>query len=1088
MNDYNHIKVKLQKFIKKFYINELIKGILLFLSLGLLYFIFTLFLEYFLWLKPVYRSVLFWIFVLVEIGLVINYILIPIFKIYGLKDGITEEQASKIIGDYFPDISDKLLNTLQLSNLNQHSELIDASIEQRSKQLQLIPFKKAIHFSENKKYLKYALLPFLIIGLVYFTGNLSSFNKSLTRVVHYKTAYKQPAPFQFKVLNKSLTVVEGSPLKIDLEITGNSIPNEATILFSNQNYYLVNNGFGKFEYSFSNISKPINFYFEANGFTSKTYTITSLEKPSIIDLKMVLNYPNYTNKKNEVITNTGNAIVPEGTKISWQINTVKTDAVNFFEQDKKLNFEHSTTDYFSFTKQIISNLNYKIAVSNKQLINYESLNYSIQVIKDEFPKIYVESNIDSISREPIQFAGQVSDDYSLTKLQLVYYTSDKPNKFYKTSLNIAKSGISDFYYIFPTNEKLEAGKNYNMFFEVFDNDEVNGNKRTKSKLFSYYIKTEIEVNKEVMEVQKNNIQSLSNTLQKNKKTTNELDKLKREIENKPNINWEDTKLLQQFLKRQNNYLNQFLKKTNALDKNLKEEVVAPSNKEKKEDLQNRIEETKKLINQEKTLNELKKWSKKLQKEDLLKKLEELTQKSKRNKQSLERLLELTKRFYIEQKANQIKKKLEQLSKVQNKLSFEKATDSSIAKQKQIGKDFNKIEEDLKELHKENMQLDRPMKLAEYKEEASEIHKKMEDAEKQLQNKDTNAGKSQKSAAKKMKELSKKMQKSMQTSEGEQIDENIDDLRKIVDNLLEFSFMQENLFDSSSTIDNQNPDYPKNLKTQQTLKKYFEHIDDSIYVLSLRMVKMTSKIQKEVSNTHFYINKALQDFSENNYETGASDQRFVITSVNNLANLLSRLLNSLMNASPSFGKGKSGSPEFSLPDIIKKQGDLIKKAEGKKAEKKSGEKGAKSKNGKKGEQSEQENSELYEVYKQQAFLKEMLAQLLKNKNSKLGNGNNPSKKMEELEQEMLRNGITEKSIQKMKEIKVELLKLEEALKEQGEDSKRNSKSGDQNLLPKTAKSLQFKKEYFNKNEILNRQSLPLRTIYKKKVNEYFKTHN
>jgi hypothetical protein len=1088
LNDYNHIKEKLQKFIKKFYINELIKGLLLFFSIGLLYFIFTLFLEYFLWLKPVYRSVLFWLFILVELGLLINYILIPIFKIYGFKRGISEEQASKIIGDYFPDVSDKLLNMLQLGNLNQHSELIEASIEQRSKELQLIPFKRAINFSTNKKYLKYALLPIIIISLVYFTGNTSSFNKSFKRVVHYKTTYKQPAPFQFQIVNKSLTVVEGSPLKIDLKIVGNSIPNEVTISFLNQNYYLINKGFGKFEYTFSKINNPINFNFEANGFTSKTYKINSLDKPSIIDMKMVVSYPSYTNKKNEVISNTGNAIVPEGTKISWQINTQKTDTVNFFENDKKFSFNQNSTDYFSFNMQIITDLAYKIAVSNQQLTNYESLNYAIQVIKDEFPKISVESDIDSISRGPVQFAGQVSDDYSVTKLQLVYYTSDKPKIHHKTLINITKSGISDFYYVFPTSENLVAGKNYNIYFEVFDNDAVNGSKKTKSKLFSYYVKTKNEVNKEVIEEQKNNIQSLSNTLENNKKTANEMDKLKQEIENKPNINWEDTKLLQQFLNRQNNYLNQFLKQTNTIDKNLKEEVTTKSNKEKKEDLQKRIEEAKQLIKQEKTLNELNKWTKKLQKEDLLKKLEMLAQKSKRNKQSLERLLELTKRFYVEQKANQISEKLKQLSEEQNKLTSKKLNDSSVTKQQQIVKDFNKIEEDLKDLHQQNNQLNRPMRLTEYKEKASEINKNTKNAVNQLKNKDSNATKSQKSAAKKMKELSDKMQTSINAMETEQIDENIEDLRKIVDNLLEFSFMQENLYKASSVIDNKHPDYPKNLKKQQTLKEYFEHIDDSLYVLSLRMVKMSSTIQKEVSNTHFYLNQSLSDFSDNLFDAGISDQRFVITSVNNLANLLSNLLEDLMNASPSFGKGKSGSPEFSLPDIIKKQGDLIKKLDGNKDGKKQGEKGTKSKNGENGEQNEQGNSKLYEIYKQQAFLREMLSQLINNNKSKSGNGNNASKKMEELEQEMLRNGVTKNAIQKMKDIKQELLKFEDALKEQGEDSKRNSKTGNQNLLQQNVKNLIFKKEYFNNNEILNRQSLPLRTIYKKKVNEYFKTHN
>jgi len=107
----------------------LIKGLLLFFSIGLLYFIFTLFIEYFLWLKPTARTVLFLLFILVETGLFVFYILIPIFKIWGIQKGINEMDASKIIGNHFPEVKDKLLNMIQLKRIEQNSELIEASIE-----------------------------------------------------------------------------------------------------------------------------------------------------------------------------------------------------------------------------------------------------------------------------------------------------------------------------------------------------------------------------------------------------------------------------------------------------------------------------------------------------------------------------------------------------------------------------------------------------------------------------------------------------------------------------------------------------------------------------------------------------------------------------------------------------------------------------------------------------------------------------------------------------------------------------------------------------------------------------------------------
>jgi len=70
---------KLELFIKKFYTNELIKGSIFFVGLGLFYFLFTLFVEYFLWLKPVGRTFLFWLFIGVELFLLFRFILFPVF-------------------------------------------------------------------------------------------------------------------------------------------------------------------------------------------------------------------------------------------------------------------------------------------------------------------------------------------------------------------------------------------------------------------------------------------------------------------------------------------------------------------------------------------------------------------------------------------------------------------------------------------------------------------------------------------------------------------------------------------------------------------------------------------------------------------------------------------------------------------------------------------------------------------------------------------------------------------------------------------------------------------------------------------------
>ena len=252
--------------------------------------------------------------------------------------------------------------------------------------------------------------------------------------------------------------------------------------------------------------------------------------------------------------------------------------------------------------------------------------------------------------------------------------------------------------------------------------------------------------------------------------------------------------------------------------------------------------------------------------------------------------------------------------------------------------------------------------------------------------------------------------------------------------------------------------------------------------------MSSAIQKEVSDAHYYIDESLLNFTENRFDQGISNQQFVITATNNLANTLSNLLESLMNASPSFGKGKGSPQEFSLPDIIKKQGELMEQMkEGMEKGDKPDEKEGEQKGEKPGEGGEQMNGELYEIYKQQSQLREMLKEMLGEDGKKQGNGSGDAiKQMEELEKQLLEKGFAQEVIQKMQQLNYELLKLEKATLQQGEDKKHTSETNIEQFQKRTIDKLKLQNQYFNYNEILNRQSLPLRKIYKKKVQEYFKT--
>ena len=1117
MEGYKNIEDKLHQFANKYYTNELIKGSILFLSLGCLYLFFTLFLEYFFWLKPTARTFLFWLFIVVELFLLIKFIMIPISKLIGFRKGISLQQSSKIIGSHFPEVQDKLLNVLQLKENVNNSDLILASINQKSEELAPIPFLKAVDFKQNKKYLKYAIIPFLILLTILFTGNNNILSDSLERVVNHRTAYNPPALFSFSLLNTHLNVVQGKSISILVKTQGKVLPNEALIHFENEQYYLQNKGKGTFSYTFLDVQKPINFYIEANGVQSKDYQIYVTETPTINTIYLKLKYPYYVGKKNETIQNSGNLTVPEGTNITWQVATLNTDSVVFITNNNRTNFINLTNNNFEFTKRIKNALNYQITSSNVNLKDYESLQFSVDVVKDELPKISVNSNIDSISRGTAEFAGQISDDHGIKKLQLVYYNKNTPEQTNIYNIQISKDNIQTFFYQFPDGLKLTKGTNYEMYFIVFDNDAVNGNKSAKSKVFNYRQKTEDEVEEELLQEQRTTINDLENSIQKQKKQQDQLETIQQDLQNKKSINWNDKKKVESFIKRQEQYKKMMQRQTDKLQENLDEKKEENENlQEKKEDLKERIKELKKLEKQQKLLDEIQKMADKLNKEDLVKKAKELAQQNKQQQRSLEKTLELVKRFYVEQKTMQIANKIDELAKKQEAL--EKNPETNIEAQKEIKKEFNDIKKELEELNKDNEKLKDPMELPDVEDEKEDVDNELNKSEESLKNNNKKeAKKSQKQSSKKMKEMSAKMQKAMLEMEGESMEENMDDLRKILENLVIFSFQQEELMNKFNETSTKHPDFGNDLKKQNEIRTYFEHIDDSLYVLSMRVPKISNKIQDDLSTAHYNLDLSLDNFSENRFPQGISNQRYVMTATNSLADYLSNILNSMKeNMSMKMGKGKKGKGQgFSLPDLIKKQGELSKKMkegmkkgdkkgqgkEGKKPGEK-GKAGEKGKNGNSGEGGESGKNkgkgkgdsngdldgELYEIFKQQSLLRQELENAINKNPSDQPGGNAAAKKalktMEQLENDILNKGFNNGTFQKMQQLNYELLKLDKAALEQGKDKKRKSTANNKKQQRNRIKALNFKQQFYNQTEILNRQSLPLQLNYKKKVRVYF----
>src|SRR5690606_266248 len=142
MSSYQILIEKLSQFIKKYYTNEILKGMSMLVCLALGYLILLYIFEINFYLHPYLKMGAITILSILVLTILAKYIIIPLLQLFNVSDRMSSEKAAVIIGQHFADVQDRLLNILQLSDTQHYasSELALASIDQKAAQIVPLPF------------------------------------------------------------------------------------------------------------------------------------------------------------------------------------------------------------------------------------------------------------------------------------------------------------------------------------------------------------------------------------------------------------------------------------------------------------------------------------------------------------------------------------------------------------------------------------------------------------------------------------------------------------------------------------------------------------------------------------------------------------------------------------------------------------------------------------------------------------------------------------------------------------------------------------------------------------------------------------
>lgn len=1097
-NAYNHLIQKLQAFTQKYYQNLLLRGFILCFSTIAIAFISISILEYFGRFNILTRTIIFWSFISLACIILLRWIVYPLLKLTKLSKRISDEEAAKIIGKHFPDVADKLLNVIQLRQQSSTNiTLLEASIKQKSLELKPVPFKNAVNYTDNKPYLKYALIPIIVVSALYAGNKKEVITESGARILDYNTEYIAPAPFEFIVLNNDLIAIQHSDYKLIIQLQGEEIPTEAYIELNGLLLKMKKEANHTFEYEFNNVQNSSSFKITAGGLYSDIKQLNVLKVPSINQFNIHLDYPAYTLKKDESIANQGNLFIPEGTQVQWSFNTEHSDGLKFLWKDETINLIEIEKNSFQLHKKVHNSSVYTLLPFNKNLENTDSASYKIQVAKDGYPVIDATEAVDSTQLKQRYFQGKIKDDYGFTKFQ---FRIKNLNSSWDSIVPIAfnkELNTDNFFFVFDMSKmSFKSEESLEYYFEIFDNDGVNGAKRSQSRAFEFRIPSQEELQDQQAEKTAQLKENLEENIDLAKELQEEFEELRKKLLDKKELNWEDKQ-----------QVNEIIEKQKQLEQNI--DQIAQKNKEKNAQMNEFSEQDKRILEKQKQLEELmeelmtdemrelfdemEKLMDDMKTDEWMEKLEELQMNNEDLEKELDRNLEMLKKFEFEQALDESINKLDKLKQKQEALkeANENKTKNQEAiseEQKELNEEFKKLSEKLDDLHEKNQELEKQENLDDTSELQEQIEQSMQESQENAeQNKRKKTSKSQEQSLEKMDKLQQELQKAQKQSGEQGPAEDMDALRQILENLIDLSIEEENLLNALSKTNKNDPEYVNHIHLQNKLQDDSKVLEDSLFALSKRQAQIKATINREMNAINGNIKKSLEHMAERETEKALNKQQLVMTSANNLALLLSDVLTNMqqdmadkMPGEQQCNKPGNGNPKPS--DIKKMQEQLKKQLEKMKKQGKEGGEG-KDKKGNKGK-----SKELAKMMGRQEMIRQQLEKMAEkieeSENGKADGLRDAIDKMEQTEEDIINDNISHETLERQNQILEHLLQAEEAEQERDKEKKREAKEAKQ--LPHQVEELleEYKRTKKKQAELLQTIPPKLKPFYKEKVKEYF----
>lgn len=921
------------------------------------------------------RKVLFFGFIAVSLG---SFFIIAFNYLKSVFENVNSVQYANRLGKYYPDIKDKLSNSLFLYdkagvNRSNSDELIFENLLQVNDNIK----DKDLTSFINYKAIKNKLFVLIGIGLIYalsFTFFGNDLNAAYFRLVNYQYNFiNNEYGIFFEVSPGNTEIVKGGEAEIKVVLKSNkpdlSVEEINLTLIEKftdgtevqkEKRVLKNSGNNVYYTRIENINNPLTYFASLEDISSSKYFIAVSDYPVVKKFFVTITPPAVSGLPEKKLNeNEGNIICPEGSQISFYLESNKElskAGITFNGQFIDFNISGDKAN-----GSVTASQNGKYKFTLKDINGTDGKNameYNITVNANQPPVVTIiepqEVNYVIKAQSEILLRARISDDYGFSSLKLFYALSNSSSSAAPnfSSLIIPVTNLSatalevPYIWNFP-----RPGKNQRVEYYLEVTDNTGKSAKSELRTLSYL--------------------SASDLLKETEKLTKELKAdLNSIIKNVENLS-------------QQSQQSRNLMKTNEElglnDPNQKQQI-----QEKVENLQNTLQDTQNKIEQ--SLNELQKTNMlndktleqymKLQEmfnqintselQEMLKKIQDALKKNNPQelrdamknfnfdeemfKKNMEKLMDLMKKIENLQKLGELTQKLDDITKQQQDLKneTEKANQNDQQKMSELANKQNEIKqqtnefkeklkdavEQMKELQKKGNDDMDPKKFEDIMKKMNQknTESKMQKSSEQMQGDKNESEQTQEEIMQDLNEMNEEMQESLSAMLDTQdmSEKMMNKMKDIKNNLEELSKKQGELKKKTEDLNSSDKkEFSNKSQEQSGLQKDLSQNIDDLMGMSKDGMQMTPELGKELGNSYNKMDQASDNLQKNQQSDAVGNQGKAKQSLDNAAKMLGDMLAEMERQSSMSGKtGKDGkSGKGKMNELMQQLANVIAQQQG-----------------------------------------------------------------------------------------------------------------------------------------------------------------